>query len=234
LKERLGRLDWAGIERALFEQGFSRVSDVLTPDECGELVALYGDDRRFRKRIDMQRHTFGRGDYGYFAQPLPRLVGALRTNLYRRLAPIANSWAELLGRNVTYPGTLREFAQQCARAGQGQPTPLMLHYETGGYNRLHQDFYGDIAFPLQAAVLLSAPGRDFVGGEFLLVEQKPRSQSRGWSVALEQGELILFPCGERPSQGARGNVRLNMRHGVSTLHSGQRYTLGIIFHDSRT
>ena len=205
---------------------------LLLPGECDALVGLYRDDGRFRKRIDMEAHGFGRGDYAYLARPLPRLVEQLRAALYRHLAPIANRWAEALGRDERYPPSHRAFLAQCHAAGQERPTPLLLHYQKGGYNRLHQDRYGDVFFPLQAAALLSRPERDFRGGELLLVEQRPRSQSRGEVVVSEQGDLVIFPSGDRPAPGRRGTLRLTTRHGVSTLTEGERYALGIILHDA--
>jgi len=209
------------------------VSGLLTPTECDDLVGLYADDGRFRKRIDMEGHVYGRGDYAYFARPLPRLVEQLRASLYRHLAPIANRWAEALGRDERYPPGHRAFLARCHAAGQERPTPLLLHYQKGGYNRLHQDRYGEVFFPLQAAVLLSRRGRDFEGGELLLVEQRPRAQSRGVVVSSEQGDLVIFPSGDRPAPGKRGTLRLTTRHGVSTLHEGERYVLGIILHDAK-
>jgi len=233
VKERLARLDWAALEASLVERGYARTGTVLSRAECDSLVALYPDDRRFRKRIDMESHTFGRGDYAYFARPLPRLVQDLRTQLYRHLAPIANRWADELGRPADYPATLRAWLERCHAAGQQRPTPLVLRYEQNGYNRLHQDLYGDLYFPLQATAMLSRRDADYTGGELLFVEQRPRSQSRGEVVAAEQGELVLFPCSERPTQGKRGPLRLTTRHGVSTITRGHRFALGLIFHDAR-
>jgi hypothetical protein len=232
LKQRLARLDWKVLEASLEERGFAHAPALLSAAECAGLVDLYGDDRRFRKRIDMEGHAFGRGDYGYFAKPLPALVQALRTHLYRRLVPLANRWSHALGR-PDYPPSLRGFLERCQRAGQERPTPLLLRYERDGYNRLHQDLYGELAFPLQAAIFLSRRERDYRGGELLLVEQRPRMQSRGEALAAEQGELVIFASSEWPAPGKRGPVRATMRHGISTVTAGQRYVLGIIFHDAR-
>lgn len=230
---RVQQLDWARVESDLEERGFSVPGRLLEPDECAALIAMYPDDARFRKRIDMEGHTFGRGDYAYFSRPLPKPVQGLRTALYRRLTPIANRWAEALGRPERYPASLRAFLAQCAEHGQSRPTPLLLHYEKGGYNRMHQDKYGDVFFPLQAAIALSRREHDYTGGELLLLEQRPRAQSRAEVVPFDQGELVIFPSADRPVPGKRGPVRLTSRHGVSTLTSGRRYTLGLIFHDAR-
>ena len=225
--------DWRDVERSLWERGYARLPGVLTTTECESLVAMYGDETRFRSRIDMARHRFGVGDYKYFAAPLPGLVASLRTELYPPLASIANRWMEALASDERYPATLDDFLVRCAARGQTKPTPLLLHYERGGYNCLHQDIYGDVAFPLQVVLFLSRPGADYTGGEFLLVEQRPRAQSAGEVIAGEQGELLVFTTRIRPAASSRGYSRVNIRHGVSRLHSGARYTLGIIFHDAR-
>ena len=232
MKERLARLDWKGLEASLEERGFAHAPALLSPAECGDLIDLYGDEQRFRKRISMEGHGFGRGDYGYFARPLPALVQTLRSHLYRQLVPLANRWSRALGR-PSYPPSLPGFLERCQRAGQERPTPLMLRYERDGYNRLHQDLYGDVAFPLQATVFLSRRGRDYRGGDLLLVEQRPRRQSRGEALAPEQGELVIFASAEWPAPGKRGPVRATLRHGISTVTAGRRYALGIIFHDAR-
>ncbi len=229
----MAALDWAGIENDLSAQGYARTPRVLTPAECRALAALHGDDRRFRSRVEMARYRFGEGDYAYFARPLPQAVAALRSALYPRLAPIANRMMAALGRKVRYPPRLGTFLERYHAAGQGRPTPLLLRYTAGGHNRLHQDLYGELAFPLQAVFMLSRPGRDYEGGEFLLVENRPRQQARGEAVPAEQGELILFPVHERPVPGKRGVMRAAIRHGVSTVRAGERYALGIIFHDAR-
>ena len=233
LRERLRRLDWRAIEASLFERGYARTSRVLTPRECRDLVALYPDDRRFRKRVDMERHRFGVGDYAYFAHPLPAPVRELRASAYRHLAPVANRMAEALGRPTRFPPSLAAFRRVCARHGQTRPTPLLLRYAAGGYNCLHRDLYGEVAFPLQLTCFLSRPGRDYRGGAFLLVEQRPRAQSVGDALMPRQGEMVIFATAERPARGARGFVRTSVRHGVARLDHGSRYTLGIIFHDAR-
>lgn len=232
MKERLARLDWQALEAALEERGFARTPPLLTPAECRQLIALYDQPRRFRKRIEMEGHAFGRGDYQYFARPLPRLVQSLRAQLYRRLAPLATRWSRTL-RGRDYPRSLPAFLERCRRAGQSRPTPLLLLYERGGYNRLHQDLYGDVAFPLQVTACLSRRGADYEGGELLLVEQRPRTQSRGESLATEQGELVIFASSVWPAPGRRGPVRATLRHGISTVTEGERYALGVIFHDAR-
>jgi hypothetical protein len=230
---RLERIDWDAIERGLFRDGHAVTPPVLAPAECGTLIRMYADDRRFRSRVDMEPRRFGRGDYKYFAHPLPPLVRTLRTRLYPPLARIANRMAEALGSDTRYPATLAALRALCRRHGQNRPTPLILHYDAGGYNRLHQDLYGAVAFPLQATILLSRPRRDFTGGDFLLVEERPRMQSRGEAIALERGAMIVFPVRERPVPGPRGFARAAVRHGVSTVLTGSRLTLGVIFHDAR-
>jgi hypothetical protein len=229
---RIAALDWQRIERELFERGFSATGRVLTPAECDELIAIYPARERFRSRVDMERLRFGRGEYKYFARPLPPLIEQMRNALYARLAPIANQWANALGTSERFPPALDAFLERCKRSGQGKPTPLMLRYEAGGYNCLHQDLYGEVAFPLQFTCVLSRSD-DYSGGELLFVEQRPRAQSRGDMLALEQGEGVIFANRYRPMKGARGYYRANMRHGVRTLTSGIRYALGIIFHDAQ-
>ncbi|MGF1608769.1 MAG: 2OG-Fe(II) oxygenase [Kiloniellales bacterium] len=231
LAQRIAALDWPALEAALEQDGFAVAPPLLTPEECEALIALYGDAKRFRSRIVMQRQGYGAGEYQYFGYPLPRPVASLRRALYERLVPIANSWAEALGA-TPFPAKLDDYLARCHEAGQQRPTPLMLRYRAGDYNRLHQDLYGALAFPLQAAICLSRRDADFSGGEFLLVEQRPRMQLRGEAVALDQGQMIVFPNNQRPVQGARGTYRVKHRHGVSRLRSGERYTLGIIFHDA--
>lgn len=223
--------DPRALAAALDQQGYATLP-LLDPDACRDLVALYDDDARFRSRVVMQRHNFGRGEYKYFAYPLPDPVAALRERLYPRLAGIANDWRRRLGEPGDLPATLQEYLAACHTAGQLRPTPLLLRYTPGDYNCLHQDLYGTLVFPLQLTVLLSEPGRDFTGGEFLLVEQRPRAQSRGEVVPLQQGQAVLFPVHHRPVQGTRGEYRVTMRHGVSRVRSGVRHTLGIIFHDA--
>jgi uncharacterized protein len=231
--ERLAALDWVEIERQLWEFGYAKTPAVLTADECAGLIALYPDDARFRSRVDMARYRFGVGDYKYFAHPLPPLVTALRAEAYPPLAAIANRWSEALGAGAAYPASLDGLLARCAAQGQTKPTPLLLHYEAEGYNCLHQDLYGDVVFPLQLTCFLSRRGVDYQGGDFLLVEQRPRAQSRGESIATEQGEMVIFTTRERPVRGARTWSRTAMRHGVSRVRSGTRYTLGVIFHDAK-
>ncbi len=232
LEERIAALDWPGIEAAIGERGCARTPRLLSATECRSLIALYGDDQRFRTRIDMARHGFGQGGYGYFAEPLPELVAALRGALYARLAPLANRMMEQLRRELRYPKTLAAYRQRCHDAGQRRPTPLLLHYRAGGYNNLHRDLYGELLFPLQVTAMLSRRGADYEGGEFLLVENRPRRQARGEAIAAEQGELLIFPVYERPVAGKRGVLTAAMRHGVSRLPKGERYAQGILFHDA--
>ncbi len=229
---RLAALDWADIEAQLDQSGAAVTGSILTPAECTSLAALYGEDDRFRSHIVMARHGFGRGEYKYFADPLPDLVHALRTALYPRLAPIANRWHEVLGMDERFPPEHAEFLARCHLAGQTRPTPLLLKYGAGDYNCLHQDLYGANVFPLQVAFLLSRPGTDFEGGEFVMTEQRPRMQSRAQVVSLTQGEAVIFATRHRPVAGTRGIYRVNLRHGVSVVRSGERYTMGIIFHDA--
>jgi uncharacterized protein len=225
-------VDWNVIAGSLDECGYAVTPRLLTTGECGSIAALYPKEDVFRSRVVMQRHAFGRGEYKYFSYPLPGRVEALRQSIYPHLAPIANRWRERLKEEGRFPPCLAAYLIDCHQAGQKRPTPLVLKYGPGDYNCLHQDLYGDLVFPLQLTVLLSAPGEDFTGGEFLLVEQRPRAQSRGEVVPLRQGEAVIFPVHHRPVEGSRGPYRATMRHGVSRLHSGQRYTLGIIFHDA--
>jgi uncharacterized protein len=231
--ERFAAVNWKQIGEELDAHGSAVLPEVLSAEECQSLVALYPTEAPFRSRIVMARHGFGRGEYKYFAYPLPELVGELRSSLYPRLAEIANRWSEALGADVRYPAEHAAFLQRCHRAGQTRPTPLLLQYEEGDYNCLHQDLYGAHVFPLQVAFLLSAPGRDFSGGEFVLTEQRPRMQSRAEVVGLGQGDGVIFPVHHRPVRGSRGVYRVNMRHGVSRLRSGRRHTVGIIFHDAQ-
>jgi uncharacterized protein len=225
-------LDWTAIEDKLNESGYATTAPILNPDECRQLISLYGNDQHFRSRIVMERFRFGLGEYKYFSYPLPSIVEKLRTKLYPPLAKIAARWSGLIGTHRNYPGQLEDYLKVCHSKGQTRPTPLILRYQVGGYNCLHQDLYGELVFPFQCTILLSATA-DFKGGEFLLVEQRPRAQSRGEAITIQQGEMILFPVNERPVRGARGYYRTNMRHGVSTIRKGERYTLGIIFHDAK-
>jgi hypothetical protein len=228
----LDALDWPAIEADLDAYGCAVAPKLISPEACRSLAALYADDALFRSRIAMARHGYGRGEYKYFADPLPDLIVALRRGLYRRLAPLADRWNAAMGVPVRYPDAHEAFRARCRAAGQRRPTPLLLRYGPGDYNCLHQDVYGEHLFPLQVAILLSEPGRDFAGGEFVLTEQRPRMQSRAEVVSLSQGDGVIFAVRERPVQGARGPYRVNMRHGVSRLRSGERFTLGIIFHDA--
>ncbi len=205
---------------------------ILPAETCRALAALYDDDARFRKRIVMEHRAYGQGEYKYFAYPLPDVIGDLRTALYPAFAAVANAWRQALGESASFPPTLAEWLNRCHAAGQTRPTPLLLRYDAGGFNCLHQDLYGDLVFPIQAAILLDAPGDDFTGGEFMLVEQRPRAQSRGLVVPLRQGQAVIFPVHHRPAKGTRSAYRLTVRHGVSRVHSGRRHTLGIIFHDA--
>jgi hypothetical protein len=232
MESRLQGLDWKAIEQALWDMGYAKTPPVLTPHECAELIELYTDHARFRRRIDMARHRFGVGEYQYFAEPLPPLVQGLRMAAYPPLVAIANRWMEALRQPQRYPADLPRFLALCQEHGQTKPTPLLLRYEAGGHNCLHQDLYGEVAFPLQLTCFLSRRDVDYTGGEFLLVEQRPRAQSRGEAIATEQGEIIIFATRDRPAVGSRGYYRLQMRHGVSRIRSGRRYALGIIFHNA--
>jgi uncharacterized protein len=221
------------MEASLWDRGYAQAGPVLTPPECDRLISLYGREELFRSRIDMARYRFGVGDYKYFAYPLPGIVAALRQEIYPKLAAIANRWMEALGIEDRFPVKLEGLTAECQKAGQTKPTPLLLHYEEGGYNCLHQDIYGEIAFPLQVVCFLSEPGRDYTGGDFLLVEQRPRAQSVGESIHAQQGEIVVFTTRYRPVKGSRGYYRANLKHGVSRLNSGTRYTLGVIFHEAK-
>lgn len=229
----LSTADWPAITAQLDSRGCAVFPRLLQPALCRELARLYGEEHRFRSRIIMSRHGFGRGEYRYFAYPLPAPIGELRAALYPPLAAVANEWNRRLGEETRFPATLQAFLERCHAAGQTQPTPLLLQYGADDYNCLHQDLYGEWVFPLQATVLLSRPGDDFTGGEFVLTEQRPRRQSRVEVVPLAQGDGVLFPVRHRPVRGTRGDYRVNIRHGVSRLRSGRRHALGVIFHDAR-
>jgi hypothetical protein len=233
IAERIERLEWPRIRRQLEDDGFAAFPPILTAAECAALSAMYEVRERFRSRIDMARFRFGLGEYKYFADPLPSIVAELREWLYPRVAPIANEWMAAMGMQVRFPETQSQFTAICRRNGQTKPTPLLLRYEAGGYNCMHQDLYGEIAFPLQFTFMLSRHQEDYSGGEFLLLEQRPRAQSRCDVVSLEQGGAILFPTRYRPVKGARGFYRVNVRHGISRVQSGRRFALGIIFHDAK-
>ena len=232
LASQIASLDWAQVSQDLDAQGFATIERLLTPAQCDGLVSLYASPDLFRSRVVMSRHGFGRGEYQYFDYPLPDIVGTLRTSIYPQLAPIANGWNEQLRNEARFPADHDDFIARCHAAGQKRPTPLLLQYEAGDYNCLHQDLYGEQVFPLQVAVVLSEPARDFTGGEFVLTEQRPRMQSRAEVVPLKQGDAVVFAVHHRPVQGTRGIYRVNMRHGVSRLRSGHRHTLGVIFHDA--
>jgi len=230
---RIAAYDWQALAGELDSYGCAVLPNLLSAEECRGLAALYPDTSHFRSHIIMARHGFGKGEYRYFKYPLPDLVGGIRTALYPRLASVANRWNERMGLDQRFPGEHAAFLKQCHDAGQVRPTPLLLQYVPGDFNCLHQDLYGDLAFPIQVAILLSEPGRDFTGGEFALTEQRPRMQSRVEVVPLRQGDAVAFAVHNRPVQGTKGSYRVNLRHGVSRVRSGMRHTVGIIFHDAR-
>ena len=230
--ERVSALAWDRVASELDAHGCAVLERLLAPEACAGLAALYPDDGHFRSRVVMGRHGFGRGEYKYFGYPLPEPIAGLRTALYARLAPVANRWNEALRLDVRYPAEHRDFLARCHGAGQRKPTPLLLQYGPDDFNCLHQDLYGEHVFPIQVAILLSEPGRDFSGGEFVLTEQRPRMQSRAEVVPLRQGDAVAFAVHHRPVQGTRGMYRVNLRHGVSRIRSGRRHTAGIIFHDA--
>ena len=230
---RVAALEWARVERELDEQGWARIPKLLESPECDALAAMYGRDDAFRSRVVMARHGFGRGEYKYLSYPLPPVLAELRTAVYPKLTGTANRWSEQLRSDVRYPTTHAEFIARCHAAGQVRPTPLLLKYQAGDYNCLHQDLYGEHVFPLQLAILLSNPGEDFSGGEFVMTEQRPRMQSRAHVVNLAKGDAVICAVSHRPVQGARGIYRVNMRHGVSRVTAGERYTCGVIFHDAQ-
>jgi len=229
---RIEALDWQEIGQNLDEQGYAALAGVLTPQECKALASLYPNEDGFRSRVVMGRHGFGRGEYKYFSYPLPDIIEEMRTELYSRLAPLANKWNESMKIDVRYPAKHAQFIKRCHDAGQERPTPLLLQYGAGDFNCLHQDLYGEHVFPIQVTFLLSEPGKDFTGGEFVLTEQRPRMQSRPEVVPLRQGDAVAFAVHHRPVQGRRGVYRVNMRHGVSRLRCGHRHTMGIVFHDA--
>jgi hypothetical protein len=233
LASRIRRLDWPRVGDELAAHGCAATGVLLSPEQCDALVATYAEDALFRSCVIMARYGFGRGEYKYFAYPLPELVATLRTALYPPLAAIANAWNDLIGIEDRYPAAHAAYLVRCKAAGQSKPTPLLLRYGIGDFNCLHQDLYGEHVFPLQATILLSETGRDFTGGEFVLTEQRPRMQSRAEVVRLRQGEAVIFPVHHRPVRGAKSVYRVNIRHGVSRLHSGERRALGVIFHDAK-
>lgn len=232
-EKRLETYDWNAFASELSNYGCAVLKNILTPEECKEIASLYPHEEHFRSHIHMARHGFGKGEYRYFKYPLPDLIGGLRTALYPHLADVANEWNERMGIDQRYPAEHKDFLKQCHDGGQTRPTPLLLQYVPGDFNCLHQDLYGDLAFPLQIAFLLSEPDEDFTGGEFVLTEQRPRMQSRAEVVPLRQGDAVAFAVHNRPVQGTKGNYRVNLRHGVSRVRSGQRHTVGIIFHDAK-
>jgi len=230
--DRTRALDWRHVSQDLDARGSAILEGLVSPEQCQAMAALYPEDTLFRTRVVMGQHGFGRGEYKYFSYPLPELIAGLRTALYPHLVPIANRWNEALGIGVRYPSRHADFITRCHEAGQRKPTPLLLQYEVDDYNCLHQDLYGEQVFPLQVAILLSQPGRDFTGGEFVMTEQRPRMQSRAEVVPLGQADAVVFAVHHRPAQGSRGVYRVNLRHGVSRIRSGRRHTLGIILHDA--
>jgi hypothetical protein len=225
--------DWPELQAALDSSGCAVARGLLTAAECRDLATMYDEDQRFRSRVVMAKHGFGRGEYRYFAYPLPQVVSALRAAFYVKLAPLANRWNERLSEETRFPSAHADFLARCHAAGQLRPTPLLLQYGSGDYNCLHQDLYGEQVFPLQVAVLLSEPDEEFTGGEFVLTEQRPRRQTRVEVCPMRRGDAVVFAVHHRPAQGVRGVYRVNMRHGVSELRSGRRHTLGVIFHDAR-
>ena len=233
LAERIQAIDWDRMAQELDAQGNAVIGRLLSADECQALAGLYRTDEIFRSRVVMGRHGFGRGEYKYFSYPLPDLIAVLRTAVYPQLVPIANRWNDAMGIDIRYPKKHSDFIERCHEAGQIRPTPLLLQYEADDYNCLHQDLYGEHVFPLQLAILLSDPDKDFTGGEFVMTEQRPRMQSRPIVVPLRQGDGVVFAVHQRPVRGARGVYRVNLRHGVSRVRSGHRHTVGIIFHDAK-
>jgi hypothetical protein len=232
LAERIDAIAWASPLATLDRQGFVILPSLLTAEDCCQAIDLYAQETLFRKRVVMEHHQYGRGEYQYFAYPLPAIAQTLRETLYPRLVPLANRWNAAIGVDTTFPDQLADFLATCHQAGQTRPTPLLLKYQPGDFNCLHQDLYGDRLFPLQAAILLNEPGQDFTGGELVLTEQKPRAQSRVQVLNLRRGDAVIFAVNRRPVQGTRGFYRMVMKHGVSPLHTGQRHCLGIIFHDA--
>jgi uncharacterized protein len=233
INDRVQALDWQRVSNDLDSQGNAVIERLLSPGECQAIAELYPQDDIFRSTVVMSRHGFGRGEYRYFTYPLPDVIAKLRTAVYPHLVPIANGWNEAMGIDVRYPEQHADFIERCHEAGQVRPTPLLLQYQADDYNCLHQDLYGEHVFPLQLAILLSEPGEDFTGGEFVMTEQRPRMQSRPIVVPLRQGDGVVFAVHKRPAHGTRGVYRVNLRHGVGRIRSGHRHTLGIIFHDAK-
>jgi len=232
IQEKIGRLDWSELTESLNSKGYTVARNILSNDNCDQIISRYNEDALYRKTVVMERHNFGLGEYRYFNYPLPGIVQALRESIYPCLAPVANSWMRALNIDISYPSTLDELTAYCRALGQNRPTPLVLKYEQGGYNALHQDLYGDIYFPMQAVIFLSQPGEDHEGGEFVLVEQRPRAQSKAIVLRPDKGDMLVFTTNFRPVKGTKGYYRVNMKHGVSEVTSGNRFTLGIIFHDA--
>jgi hypothetical protein len=232
LKRRIDDLNWTELSRSLWENGYALTPPLLTSEECAALISLYPDESLFRSHIIMARYRFGLGDYKYFKYPLPSVVQQIRESVYPHVAPVASEWNEALGSGIKYPEALPTYLKTCHQRGQSRPTPLLLHYEVGGYNCLHQDIYGEVAFPFQMTCFLTQPGSDFEGGEFVLVEQVPRAQSKAHVIVPKQGEALIFTTRYRPVKGTRGYYRANIKHGVSEVRRGTRYTLGVIFHDA--
>jgi hypothetical protein len=233
IKQRVQGLDWPGLRESIQAQGYALTPAILTAKECEALVELYGSDQGFRSHIVMERYRFGRGDYKYFDYPLPPVVRDIREASFPELTPVANGWNEELGRGERFPNTHEAFLKLCRKHGQARATPLLLHYEAGDFNCLHQDIYGEVAFPLQMTCFLSEAGEDYQGGEFVLVEQQPRAQSKAEVIVTQQGQMVIFTTRHRAVKGKRGYYRVNVRHGVSLVRSGTRYTLGVIFHDAK-
>ncbi|MEN0055834.1 MAG: 2OG-Fe(II) oxygenase [Mucilaginibacter sp.] len=233
IQERINQLNWADIATAMDNKGFAQVKGVLTNHECDSLTAVYNDEQLYRKTIVMERHHYGQGEYKYFNYPLPELVQQLRESVYPKLAPIANNWMQLLGKEQRFPDSLEQLLQHCHEHEQLRPTPLILQYTAGGYNAMHQDLYGEVFFPMQLVFILDEPGTDYEGGEFILMEQKPREQSRVRVVQPAKGDMLLFTTSYRPAKGSKGYHRVNMKHGVGELMAGKRRSMGIIFHDAK-
>ncbi len=232
MHEKIKQLDWPTLTESLNSRGYAAASSILNDEECAQLIGQYHNDGLYRKTVVMERHNFGLGEYKYFHYPLPGIVQDLRESIYPNLAPVANNWMRVLNIDQNYPAALPELMAHCHAQGQIKPTPLILKYEKGGFNALHQDLYGDIYFPMQAVVFLSEPGKDHEGGEFVLIEQRPRAQSKAIVLQPRKGDMLIFTTNFRPVKGTKGYYRVNMRHGVSEVTSGNRYTLGIIFHDA--
>ncbi|MFS0838533.1 2OG-Fe(II) oxygenase [Paenibacillus sp. 1P03SA] len=233
IAKRIAGLDWGFIRQSLDEHGYAKLPPMLDSSQCGELIGGYGDEPLYRSTIHMARYRFGLGEYKYYRAPLPSVIQEMREGFYPALADTANSWLKLLNKEAVYPGTLSEFLEQCRLEEQTRPTPLILKYEAGGYNCLHQDVYGSVFFPFQIVFALNQKEEDYTGGEFLLVEQRPRAQSRGHVLTLERGEGLIFPTTHRPVPGSRGYYKTTLRHGVSTVTAGTRYSLGLVFHDAK-